>query len=232
MSKVRVAIVDDNPWTRRGRASTLDTDPAIDVKEVADHTDALLLDGRWASVDVALVDAVDHDQPFDRFPGVRVTDALKAWRPEATVVVTSPHPLDDYLRIRLVEAGADYLYCDTEIRDVSALVEAVLRPRADHRLTKPSPECLIALGVSPEGEGTSLNAALAYVEERGMAELLHPDVPLRSSAVGRRSIITARRRLAAMLGLRPHRDGSEIPEWRRVAAFLNRARGLEFDQQP
>jgi DNA-binding NarL/FixJ family response regulator len=82
----RIVVVDDDVWVRRGRAASLAEVPELAVTAVLSHAEALDFD-RWDDADIALVDAWDERADFDRFPGVRVVEAIRApqtppgWRP-------------------------------------------------------------------------------------------------------------------------------------------------------
>ena len=131
----RVVIVDDDLWIRRGRAEALDAHDAIEVVATMDHAEAVDSTGIWESVDVALVDAWDHRAGFDRFPGVAVVEAIRGVRTpaETTIIVITGHVVNDMLRLRMAEAGADYFYGHDDVAGVEELVGVVCSPGGDHR---------------------------------------------------------------------------------------------------
>jgi DNA-binding NarL/FixJ family response regulator len=157
---VRVVIIDDDEWIRRGRADALRDLPGIDVTTILDHHDALAFGAGWDSVDVALVDARDDNQAWDKFPGVSVVEAIRARRdPEqTTVIVISGHMLNDVLRLRMHEAGADFFYSHDEVRNVEQLATVIEHPSSGRRASPPSSSGLSSAGLTPK---STPNAALA-----------------------------------------------------------------------
>jgi CheY-like chemotaxis protein len=223
----RVAIVDDDIWVRAGRAAMLDG-AGFEVVRVCDHEAALDDHQGWGDVDIALVDAWDAEQDWDRFPGVRVVEAIR--RSEhggrILVLVISVHATNEVLRLRMAEAGADFFYAHSELRGPDDLVRAMTRPDDARRSRSGDGAVLEALGIQPTSR---LNAALHDIEDRGLESAFQPATSQKALPVGRRTLITARRRLAEIARLsRPTSDGSDQPpQWRRVARAVNVARGAE-----
>lgn len=113
-----VAVIDDDLWVRTGRATAL-TGAGLRVVAACDHAAALALGPDvWDQVDVALVDAWDGREAWDRFPGVAVVEAIRRRRTpaETLIVVISGHVVSDVLRLRMAEAGADFFYGHEEVR--------------------------------------------------------------------------------------------------------------------
>ncbi len=224
----RVVIVDDDAWMRRGRAAWLAEAPEVEVLATLTHEEALAYD-HWESCDVALVDAWDEQERFDRFPGVGVVEHIRARRrpEETTVVVLSGHVFDDVLRLRMAEAGADYFCGTNEICDLDDLVELISRPSERHRSAPGDPGRLAELGLT---ESSRPNAALRDITERGLEGVFEAEGRPGEPGLSRRKTITLRRRLAALAGLAPpppRRPSQTVPEWRAVVRVVNRARGAE-----
>ncbi len=223
-----VAIVDDNLWVRHGRAAALGEHGGFDVVEL-EHRRATELGAGWAAVDVALVDAHDDSEPFDRFPGVGVVEAIRAaGRPTTAVVVVSRLVDNPYLRLRLAEAGADYCYHHDEVSDPEALVAVATAPSPDHRVVWPDRAALAALGL---GAAARPNATLHYLAAEGLEGAFEVGVPQKSLELSRRTIMRVRREVGRLTGLRAPLGsgrGLDAPDWRTVVDFVNRARGVEL----
>ncbi|HEV2369370.1 MAG TPA: hypothetical protein VGR90_05810 [Acidimicrobiales bacterium] len=211
----RVVIVDDDVWIRRGRAAALAERPGIDVLADVSHSEALERPELWSETDVALVDAWDHRAGFDRFPGVAVVRAIRA-HPRAgdiTVIVVTGHVVNEMLRVRMSQAGADLLYGHDEVADPDRLAEAVTQPRPSTppALDRPLPR------VHPD-------AALDWIRDRGVAEAFDAETQ-KTIPLPRRAIAHIRKQVGTRGGLVP--PGS-LATWRQVVAFVNRARGAEL----
>lgn len=225
----RVVIVDDDPWVRRGRSEWLSEVPSCQVVASLSPPEALAFD-RWHECDVAIVDAWDEGQDFDRFPGVAVVERIRAARgPDLLIIVISGHVFDDMLRLRMAEAGADFFYGHNDVRDVETLVEAISRPEETRRVTPGNPERLAQLGLSAVSRP---NATLRAIEDEGMKTAFAPGLSQKQTTLSRRAVINARKRLAAVAKLSSDAASgrsreSSVPEWRAVVRFVNRARGAE-----
>lgn len=220
---LRVAIVDDDPWVREGRAAALERSGDVEVVHCSDHGEALRRE-RWDDVDVLLLDAHDPDAGFDLFAGVKVVEAVRraGTATRTRVVVLTGHALNDLLRIRMAEAGADALYSHSDVRTAEALLAvargdtltddaAVVEARRRAGLTR----------------SARVNDAVSWAETHLDADALS-EGPQKSMAVSRRRLITARGRVADMVGLRPgDGDGRRTPDWKQIARLLQRARGAE-----
>ena len=145
---IRVAIVDDDEWIRRGRADALRDIPGIDVTSILDHHGGTAFGPGWDDIDVALIDARDDDQAWDKFPGVSVVEAVRARRnrEQTTVVVISGHMLNDMLRLRMYEAGADFFYSHHEVRSIQQLTTVIQHPSLGRRASPPP-----STSLSPSG---------------------------------------------------------------------------------
>ncbi|MDA8268745.1 MAG: hypothetical protein M0Z63_13840 [Actinomycetota bacterium] len=168
-----VAVVDDDEVSRRGLGAVLGEHPDIDVVALVGHADALAgADGMWADVDVAIVDAADERHRGDQFPGVAVVERVRRCRPapHPVIVVRTGHFLDDALRLRMREAGADLFFHRCELQQAEALHAVVLRPE-EFRAGVPAPldvEALFRLGI---GTRTRVNAGVAFLERHGMGPM-------------------------------------------------------------
>jgi DNA-binding NarL/FixJ family response regulator len=231
----RVVIIDDDLWVRRGRAAALGEVSGVRVMATFSHRDAMAYEG-WEDVDVAIVDAWDETEAFDRFPGVRVVQTIRARRSpaETLIIVVSGHVFDDMLRLRLAEAGADFFYGHGEVRDVDTLAGAILRPNDARRVTPSGRERLAEVGLTP---GSHPNAALDHITQAGLTAAFEPGRSQKELPVSRRGIITARRRMGELARLAPPRAAGPArrrtaPEWRAIVRFVNWARGMEEREPP
>jgi CheY-like chemotaxis protein len=176
-----VVVVDDDDINRRGIASLLAEDPAIDVAASVTHADAVGRPELWQAADVVLVDAADERNEADHFPGVALVEEVRRSRPRArtVVVVITGHFFDEAVRRRMREAGADFYYHRTELGDARSLRDAVLHPEAHRRVPGPrDPEELFQHGVTDE---TRVNRAVAYAADHRLeAEMTDRDRPRRA----------------------------------------------------
>lgn len=168
-----VVVVDDDDISRRGLASLLADSPDVTVRAALSHDDALRWTTEWDDVDVVLVDAADERRADDQFPGVAVVEQIRRGRTPAqpTIVVATGHFFDDAVRRRMREARADAFYHRSELADVAALYDAVLRPDLPHRKVPGpvDPEAQFRQGVT---EATRVNPGVAFALERGLADTL------------------------------------------------------------
>ena len=222
--------MDDDLWVRHGRATALAHEPGFEVTELTPR-EAMAYGPGWEGVEVALVDAHDETEPFDRFPGVTVVEAIRANQgPEPTlVIVISGHRDNVFLRLRMAEAGADYFYRHEEVRDLPSLVSAIEHPDPERRALAPDPAVLAKLGLGP---GSRPNAALHFLEDEGLVGAFDGQRSQKSLGLSRRSIIRIRREMGRLAGLSPANPIGpsrrlDAPEWRAVVDFVNRARGVE-----
>ncbi|MGY6501077.1 MAG: hypothetical protein ACXIVQ_09345 [Acidimicrobiales bacterium] len=222
----RVAIVDDDGWVRRGRVAALE-ERGIEVAVSAEHDAALRLGHEaWARVDVALVDAKDESADFDLYVGVRVVEHLRAVAPSGTVVVVvTGHVLDDVLRLRMAEAGADWLYGHADVRTPDDLVAVVRNPGSGAVAPPADPDRLRSAGLDPDARP---NEAMSYLDHSGLVDAVvstSDGEAQKALSVGRRRIIGARRHLTRLLGTTPSDPRATTPEWRRLVQVVDRVRG-------
>lgn len=222
-----MVVVDDDTWVRTGRAHALAGMPGIEVVGSMTHQDALEA-AVWDDADVALVDAWDGRAGFDRFPGVTVVRAIRSHpRSSAiTIIVATGHVVNEMLRLRMAQAGADLFYGHEEVADPESLAAAVLGAA---RRT-PAPDAGSGAHRAPsepaEGEpGPSPDAALDWVAAQGCDEAFDGQSQ-KALPLSRRAIRHIRREVSARGGLR---DPEGLPSWRQVARFVNRARGADLE---
>ena len=234
---LRIAIVDDDEWVRKGRSVALTESGQVTVGFVGSHAEALALtSSEWAAVDVVLIDAYDTDAAFDHFAGVAVVERIQAIaagrRP--TMVVVTGHLLDDVLRLRMAEAGADFLFGHGEVRTVEQLLAAIHDPASVRGPGPPDADALGMLGLSLDSRP---NEAMRWVDQSGLAEVFVDAAEGESQKtfeVGRRRIRAAREQLAARGGFRRTADGerTSVPEWQQIVSIVSAARGRRRDDPP
>jgi CheY-like chemotaxis protein len=141
---VRVAVVDDDPVVREGRAVLLGREQGVQVVTSLSSAQARHCTGLWHGVDAVVVDAWNAaSADFDRYSGVRVAQHIRSVRPvrlpqaasagaggHTTIVAISRHMPNAALHKRLDEAGVDLCFDrdDEDIRDPGRLAEVLLRP--------------------------------------------------------------------------------------------------------
>lgn len=162
----RVAVVDDDDWSRTGLAAILAADARIEVVAALTHDEALT-DDRWLDADVVVVDAADDRRTDDQFPGVAVVErARAALHAHATVIAVTGYFWDSAVRVRMKEAGADLLYYRPEVQDGDRIRAVVLDPDLETRAF-PAPdddEELFRLGINPT---TRVNRFVTTARELG-----------------------------------------------------------------
>jgi DNA-binding NarL/FixJ family response regulator len=225
----RVAIVDDDLWIRNGRAQALAEVDGIEVVGTMDHAAAVDATDLWDRVDVALVDAWDHRAGFDRFPGVAVVEAIRRGRSAeaTTIIVITGHVVNDMLRLRMAEAGADFFYGHEDVAGVAELVDVVLNPGVDHR-PEVTADAFRELGVRA---GSRPNAALAWLRGEGFDDAFTGESQ-KALSVSRRTIMRIRREVGAIARVeQTSTSGNDNeprwPEWQHIVRFVNRVRGDE-----
>lgn len=230
----RVAVVGDREIVRLGRCSALGAASDLEVVACSPTAEVLAWRRRWREVDAVVVDVYDGSRPFDRFAGVQVVERLRALDlPAPPVVHAVGLSVDNpYLTLRLAEAGADQLHLLGELDSAACLQQAVRRPEACRRPDAPTARAQIP-GL---GGPTRVNEVLRRLGDQGLAAAFEPDLPQVCSGFSRRQHINARvlvHRLARLEGEPRYRTGGrqqrgEVPTWREVVRFVNRARGLDL----
>ena len=234
---LRVAIVDDDEWVRKGRSVALTEVGEVIVGFVGPHAEALALPlEAWAETDVVLIDAYDSDASFDHFAGVAVVERIREIETDRrpTLIVITGHLLDDVLRLRMAEAGADFLFGHGEVRTVEQLLGAIRNPASVRTPGPPDTEALARLGMSLESRP---NEAMRWVDQSGLAEVFVEAADGESQKtfeVGRRRIRAARQQLAARGGFRRTADGerTSVPEWQQIVSIVSAARGKRRNEPP
>lgn len=227
---IHVAIVDDDEWVRRGRVAALgETDDIVPVIGV-DHRSAMAMSlDEWAGIDKVLIDAYFDEADFDHFAGVGVAERIRSVElsPQPTLIVVTGHVLNDVLRLRLAQAGADYLFSHYQVRTVEQLAAAVRDPGAFAIDLVPHPDGLGRLGLSADSRP---NDALRWVEREGLHQLFREAESGESQktySIGRRRISAIRHRLADVGGVARTAKGqrTRIPEWAQVVDLVANLRG-------
>lgn len=234
---LRIAIVDDDEWVRKGRSVALAESGQVALGFVGTHADAIALPlETWAQTDVVLIDAYDTDASFDHFAGVAVVERIHEMDPEGrpTLIVITGHLLDDVLRLRMAEAGADFLFGHGEVRTVEQLLLAIQDPASVLAPGPPDPEGLAKLGLSVDSRP---NEAMRWVDQSGLAEVFveaSEGESQKTFEVGRRRIRAARQQLAAKGGFRRTADGerTSVPEWQQIVSIVSAARGKRRKEPP
>jgi CheY-like chemotaxis protein len=213
---LRIAIIDDDVWVARGRAAAInESSELISVGtwlpgEALARTDP----SQWADIDVVVVDAHDGSADFDKFVGVGVVSHIRSVTTAShpRIVVITGHVFNDLLRVRMKEAGADFLYAHSDVRSPEQLIEVILTP---------------APTASVQGASTSpadgVNAAVAWAATHLGEDALRQESQ-KALPLSRRSIITARHRLRRHM---PSAGDHNPPSWKEVTGFVDRARGKE-----
>jgi hypothetical protein len=216
-----VAVVDDDDINRRGMASLLAEDDAIEVAASLTHAGAMDRPSLWDGVDVVLVDAADERSPADHFPGVAVVvEVRRHRRPGQTVIVViTGHFFDDAVRRRMREAQADFYYHRTEVGDARSLRAAVLHQDALRRVPGPvDPEALFSQGVTDD---TRVNRAVAFAVDHGLqTEMATGDRPRRSWLRLRREFNSEARLSPVTVDGRPPDRPQRLPSRPQIARFL------------
>jgi CheY-like chemotaxis protein len=164
----RVVIVDDDELWRVKTAELLGARSDLVVVAAATHDVATAWVDQWRTVDVAIVDAGDIRRQDDQFPGVGVVrQARRHGRGGMVVMVVTGHFLDDALRWRMREAGADYFHHRSEVQDADSLYRAVVYPVVERRGVPDilDPEAAFRVGVV---RGTRVNAGLDFAREHDL----------------------------------------------------------------
>ena len=234
---LRIAIVDDDEWVRKGRSVALAESGEVAVGFVGAHAEALArpLAG-WVDTDVMLIDAYDSDASFDHFAGVAVVERIREMDAEQrpVLIVITGHLLDDVLRLRMAEAGADFLFGHGEVRTVEQLLAAIRDPASVRAPGPPDTEALGRLGLSLDSRP---NEAMRWVDQSGLSEVFVEAAEGESQKtfeVGRRRIRAARQQLAARGGFRRTADGqrTSVPEWQQIVTIVSAARGKRRNEPP
>ena len=234
---LRIAIVDDDEWVRKGRSVALAESGRVSVDFVGPHAEALALPlDAWSETDVVLIDAYDTDASFDHFAGVAVVERIHEIQTGArpVLIVITGHLLDDVLRLRMAEAGADFLFGHGEVRTVDQLLAAIQDPASVRAPGPPDTEALDKLGLSLDSRP---NEAMHWVDQSGLAEVFieaEEGESQKTFEVGRRRIRAARQQLAAKGGVRRTADGerTSVPEWQQIVSIVSAARGKRRKDPP
>lgn len=231
--KLRVAIIDDDYWTLQGQRARLSGRLDVAVVAAVAHLEALGWATEWDTIDVAVIDAYDPNETFDRFPGVGVVESLRRRRrPDQTVaVVISGHMNNQLLKQRMFEAGADFYYHRSDIQNLDALIAAILLRPGDNRAIQADPHRFRELGIRP---GARPNAAIDEVTRANMHGALSPIESQKATEASRRAFINLRERVAQHAKLTDdptsaaNAGTANTATWRTTKRFLNRALGRDL----
>jgi hypothetical protein len=225
-TSLRVAIVDDDEWRRRGRAAgTRELGGIIELAGGFRVEDCAV--AAESSPSVVLVEAASGANGWDRFGGLAVAASIRAaLGSEPTIVLLTDSDMNPLLPVRAAEAGADYVYRHHEIGDLPSFERLLLAPSLDRVPGRVADLAFIrSLGIS---FASCPSAGLDLVKERGLTGLFD-DPP--AGRLSRRQTITLRRQLAAVIGVRPAGRPSAalnqpvLPSWLQLRRLVNLARG-------
>jgi hypothetical protein len=159
---------------------------------------------------------------------VQVVERIRARgnRPQPVIVVITGHVLDDVLRLRMAEAGADFLFGHAHVRTVERLQTAATDPASMAQHAAPDPAVLEELGLTPASHP---NAALHWVEQAGLAEVFVTAAEGESQKVlpaGRRQLQRSRQLLSDIGGIRRTAAGqrTSLPEWQQIVDVVTAIR--------
>ena len=215
-----IVIVDDDDLTRRGMAQVFADEPSTDVIAELSHEEALSWTDQWDRADIVIVDAANERSGPDQFPGVGVVQRVRERRTadQTMVIVVTGHFFDDAVRMRMREAGANFLFHRSELHDSSILVDAVLHPDTARSVPRPTDgETIFHLGITA---ATNVNTALAWAAGEGL-------LGERQQPRSRRSSMALRRQFNEVANLEPVNadgfkpaNGQEAPSLRQIDRFL------------
>lgn len=225
---MRVAIIDDDLWIRTGRRTALSQFPDIEVVAAVEPDTAMSLD--WNEVDVAVVDAHDPSQPWDRYPGVRVVEAIRKTRKssETTIIVISGRLLEPMLRLRMAEAGADYFYAHIDVPTPESLARIIQHPSPSSLASPPDDRLLAEIGLR---SWSRPNEALRWLEVSGNERFFRGTGTQKTAGGSRRVLDRVRDQVSRVAHLDPALgDPEKRPgdvSWRDVVKFVHRAIGRD-----
>jgi DNA-binding response OmpR family regulator len=214
---IRVRVVDDRDVLLAGIRAVLDTSPNIEVIDAVDHDTALAPNIRWDGIDVAIVDAADDRKVDDQFPGVAVVERIRASSvdPQPNVIVVTGHAVHDGLRVRMREAGADWLLHRTDIG--ADLVTAVLTPRRDYGGV-PDPADRATLQQLGWHDGARINDAVRWAIAQNQID------GLRSGT--RRGLQAVRAQFTKLTRVEPRNNDGSSPDRRQNTVAARQANRL------
>lgn len=222
---LRVAVVTDDEWRRRGLVDGLDElggiierPTGLPVHEVA-HTD-------WSQIDAALLIADTPCDPWDQFRALAALPfARLSGHPTLHLTVIADDLSNPLLPLRAAEAGADALLPSTSLKDLETLETAVLLPSTGNQPWRLSDHRRLAdLGVST---GARPGACLQWIEDQGLTEAFRSE----RHGLSRRRAITIRSKVMELTGMHPVtalRGGdsvARVPSWSQIHRFVATSRG-------
>jgi hypothetical protein len=225
--ELRVAVVVDDEWRRRGVVDGLRSLGGVLGCTWAGsplRTEAIGLE----QPEIVVL-GIDVDQEWDQYAGLGALAALRAAGQLAKeahvvgVVTTLTNPL---IAVRAAESGVNALCSWSELRDLPALERALLTPPLEWRPgERMAFSELRELGVSPTA---SLSAGLSYIRRHALEHAFE------NGAFTRRKRITLRRTLADLAGIRATASSSGaqnqpvIPSWQQIQFIFSLARGTQI----
>ena len=167
-----------------------------------------------------MVDAWDHRAGFDRFPGVGVVRAIRRHSrssPPSIIIVTG-HVVNEMLRVRMAEAGADFFYSHEDVSDPERLSAVILESGPG------GPPASVAPAEGVLHPDAALDWIGAHEVESAFTGEAQKTLPL-----SRRAVAHIRREVSIQGGLGAP---PTLPRWRKVVDFVNRARGADLPAPP
>jgi DNA-binding NarL/FixJ family response regulator len=122
---IRVMVVDDHAFVRRGVRAYLATVPSLQVVgEAADGEEALALLRQWRITGEPLPHVVLMDLQMPRMGGVEATEAIVRDHPDVKVVVLTSFGEVERVHAALAAGAAGYLLKDADPEEVSTAIRA------------------------------------------------------------------------------------------------------------
>jgi CheY-like chemotaxis protein len=218
-ARTTVLVVDDDEWMRRGMADGLRSRGDVAVVDAISHEE--VDDRLWDEVDVLLIDPERRTDPRDRYAGLHTIERFRAARPLATVVAVSWRAADPLFRLRAAEVGATTVHLTADITTVDGLLDVV---DGSAGLPPVSTAELVAYGLDASSK---VDLGVRWLLEGRAVAWVDGDVE-----PTRRQMIGARETLAKLVGIQPVGAGSgavverRVPSWRQIVWLMRSARGL------
>ena len=187
VSAIRLALIDDDYWTRSAMVAALEPLPEIDVVLATGQDEALTLAPEaWSDVQLALVDVLDITATLevgtDLFSGISALERLRDLGVRAIAI--APHEKSVLLAERIFESAPLCVYLRHELGTPDALVRAVCCPDLSKRPVRPTPSQLFEVGA----ERARANEAVHVYERSPVHGWLHPGLKLRQRRFSRRQL--------------------------------------------
>jgi len=122
---IRVMVVDDHAFVRRGVRAYIATVPSLQmVGEAADGEEALTLLSQWQTVGEPLPHVVLMDLQMPRKSGVEAIEAIARIHPDVKVVVLTSFGEVERVHAALAAGAAGYLLKDADPEEVATAIRA------------------------------------------------------------------------------------------------------------